>query len=53
MALVEINVPELKCKKCKGKWLPRPKQDNIVMKGKKQFLRVDRCPHCKSTRWDE
>lgn len=53
MALVEINVPILKCKKCGCKWMPRPKKANIVKKDDKQYLKVDRCKDCKSIHWDK
>lgn len=55
MALVEINVPELSCKKkkCGHKWTPRPKKENIEVIDKIQYLRVGRCPKCKSIHWDK
>lgn len=53
MALVKIDVPIIVCKKCKVSWMPRHTPDNIVMKGKQQYIRVDRCKSCKNPRWDE
>ena len=38
MTEVQLS-PELECKRCRHKWIPRQKEVKI-------------CPHCKSPYWD-
>lgn len=37
---MKVKIPELKCKRCGHKWVPRKKDVRI-------------CPKCKSARWNE